>query len=214
MVEIGMKDIIDRNYLSMEPFDRNCSFRALDFSHKQISDELIARQAELHVLLSRKSTESPNSLMSQIFDLLEQGHISPIHPIQTFSFESIASAFAYMRSGRHIGKVVITNGESAKVEVPVRPAQRHLVLRSDVSYLIVGGLRGLCGSLAIHLAQHGAKCVVIMSRSGCQDEKSQDIVRNCNALGCEVVDAKADVCNLEEVRRAFKQAPLPIGGAI
>lgn len=42
MVEIGKRDILDRNQLSMEPFDRNCSFRALDFSHKQITDVLIA----------------------------------------------------------------------------------------------------------------------------------------------------------------------------
>jgi NADPH:quinone reductase-like Zn-dependent oxidoreductase len=43
MVEIGKKDIVDRNFLSMEPFDRNCSFRAVDFSYsKQIKDTLIA----------------------------------------------------------------------------------------------------------------------------------------------------------------------------
>lgn len=42
MVEIGKKDVLDRNALSMEPFDRNCSFKALDFSHKTISDALIA----------------------------------------------------------------------------------------------------------------------------------------------------------------------------
>lgn len=43
MIEIGKKDIVERNYLSMEPFDRNCSFRAVDFSYKQITNELIAR---------------------------------------------------------------------------------------------------------------------------------------------------------------------------
>ena len=44
MVELGKKDIVDRNKLSMEPFDRNCSFRAVDFSYtKAISNELIAR---------------------------------------------------------------------------------------------------------------------------------------------------------------------------
>jgi NADPH:quinone reductase-like Zn-dependent oxidoreductase len=42
MVEIGKRDILDRKQLAMEPFDRNCSYRALDFSHKQISDTLIA----------------------------------------------------------------------------------------------------------------------------------------------------------------------------
>jgi NADPH:quinone reductase-like Zn-dependent oxidoreductase len=46
MVEIGKKDIVDRNMLSMEPFDRNCSFRAMDFSYtRDISDPLIARFA-------------------------------------------------------------------------------------------------------------------------------------------------------------------------
>jgi NADPH:quinone reductase-like Zn-dependent oxidoreductase len=43
MVEIGKKDILDRNYLSMEPFDRNCSFRAVDLSYKQITDQTIQR---------------------------------------------------------------------------------------------------------------------------------------------------------------------------
>lgn len=42
MVEIGKKDILDRNKLSMEPFSRNASFRALDLSHDQITDEIIA----------------------------------------------------------------------------------------------------------------------------------------------------------------------------
>jgi len=42
MVEIGKKDILDRNSLSMEPFGRNASFRALDFSYREISDTLIA----------------------------------------------------------------------------------------------------------------------------------------------------------------------------
>ena len=44
MVEIGKRDIIDRNTLSMEPFDRNCSFRAVDMSYtKDIRDSLVAR---------------------------------------------------------------------------------------------------------------------------------------------------------------------------
>lgn len=43
MVEIGKRDIVDRNFLAMEPFERNCSFHAIDFSYsKQIKDPLIA----------------------------------------------------------------------------------------------------------------------------------------------------------------------------
>jgi NADPH:quinone reductase-like Zn-dependent oxidoreductase len=43
MVEIGKKDILDRNMLSMEPFNRNASFRALDLSHENISDDTLSR---------------------------------------------------------------------------------------------------------------------------------------------------------------------------
>lgn len=44
MVEIGKRDIVDRNSLSMEPFDRNCSFRAVDLSYtREFSDQLVGR---------------------------------------------------------------------------------------------------------------------------------------------------------------------------
>jgi NADPH:quinone reductase-like Zn-dependent oxidoreductase len=44
LVEIGKRDIVERNFLSMVPFDRNCTFRAVDLSYtKQISDDLIKR---------------------------------------------------------------------------------------------------------------------------------------------------------------------------
>ena len=159
-------------------------------------------------------TDSTNSLLSETFKLINGGHLKPVGPIKTFPFTDIPASFAYMRSGRHIGKIVITNGEKTTVEVPVRPASRTLSLRSDISYLIVGGLKGLCGSLAIYMAQHGAKNLISMSRSGCADERSQSVVENCKALGCVVHEAKADVSNADEVRRVFKTAAVPIGGVI
>jgi len=154
------------------------------------------------------------SLLTRIFDLVERGSIYPIHPITTFSFNNIPAAFAYMRSGRHIGKIVISDGEQASPKVPVRPSDLKFALRGDVSYLIVGGLKGLCGSLAIHMAQHGAKHLIAMSRSGCSDERSQGVILNCNALGCQVREAEADVASWEDVRKTFKKVTVPIGGVI
>ncbi|KAK8144631.1 hypothetical protein G3M48_005561 [Beauveria asiatica] len=196
MVEIGKKDVLDRNKLSMEPFDRNCSFRALDFSHKTITDGLIA------------------DLMGQIFALYKRGHIKPIHPIKVFPFEDIPAAFAYMRGGRHLGKIVISNGPNAKIEVPVRPAPRVFSLSDNVAYLIVGGLRGLCGSLTVHMARHGAKHIIALSRSGIDDERSQKIVKNCSSFGCRVYGAKGDVSVWEDVLGVFRDAPVPIGGVL
>ncbi|KAB2572374.1 Reducing polyketide synthase rdc5 [Lasiodiplodia theobromae] len=196
MIEIGKRDIVDRNYLAMEPFDRNCSYRALDYSFKAMTLPMIS------------------DLLSRIFRLVEEGHLKPIRPVTTFKFDSIASAFALIRSGRHMGKIVVTDGEDANPELPVRPARRELVLKPNASYLIVGGLKGLCGSLAIHLARSGAKHIVALSRSGCKDDVSQGIIHQCRSLGCEVQEAIADICNEEDVIRVFQQASPPIGGVI
>ncbi|OTA81918.1 hypothetical protein M434DRAFT_85057 [Hypoxylon sp. CO27-5] len=197
MVEIGKRDIVDRNTLSMEPFDRNCSFRAVDFSYtKDIKDSLVA------------------SLFDELFVLIDGGHIKPIHPITTFGFDEVQKALAYIRSGKHLGKIVISNGEREDIQVPIRPAIRGLQLRPDVSYLIVGGLKGACGTLAIHLAQYGARHLIISSRSGINDEASARIVASCNFYGCKVTEAKGDVGNIESVRQLFKSASPRIAGVI
>jgi len=119
-----------------------------------------------------------------------------------------------MRSGRHIGKIVISDRENAQAPIPVRSFGRKLVLRDDVSYLIVGGLKGLCGSLAIHLANNGAKHIIAMSRSGLTDARSQSVVVSCRSLGAQIQEARGDVSNFEDVQRVFDQAIKPVGGVI
>jgi acyl transferase domain-containing protein/NADPH:quinone reductase-like Zn-dependent oxidoreductase len=42
-VDIGKKDILDRASISMEPFNRNASYRAVDMSHECITPEVKAR---------------------------------------------------------------------------------------------------------------------------------------------------------------------------
>lgn len=197
MVEIGKRDIVDRNTLSMEPFDRNCSFRALDLSYtKDITDSVI------------------ENLFNELFPLIEAGHLKPIHPITTFGFEDIIPALAYIRSGKHLGKIVISSAEKEDVQVSIRPAIRKLQLQPDVSYLIVGGLKGACGTLAIHMAQHGARHIIVSSRSGISDDASIRIVDGCASHGCKVTEAKGDVGNIETVRRMFKFANPRISGVI
>ena len=89
-----------------------------------------------------------------------------------------------------------------------------LPLRDSGAYLIVGGLRGLCGTLAIYLAKEGAKYLAVMSRSGHTDQKSQGIIKQIHALGAHIDLLTADVTNANEVVEAFKQMKVPIAGII
>jgi NADPH:quinone reductase-like Zn-dependent oxidoreductase len=42
-IEIGKRDLLDRNSLSMEPFNRNASYCAVDMSRKSMPAEIIFR---------------------------------------------------------------------------------------------------------------------------------------------------------------------------
>jgi NADPH:quinone reductase-like Zn-dependent oxidoreductase len=109
MVEIGKKDILDRNSLPMAPFDRNISFRAVDLSPERSSDSLIAK------------------LLSQLFELIESNHIKPISPIRRFSWADIPSAIRFLRTGKHVGKIILSDhGSNAKIKVPV--CTKHYML--------------------------------------------------------------------------------------
>ena len=159
-------------------------------------------------------TDIMHRLLTQLMGLIDEGHINPISPIKTFTFDDIPSAFRFMRGANHIGKIVISNSSQNTIEVPVRPASRKFLLRSDISYLIIGGLKGLCGSLAVYMARHGAGHIVVMSRSGYKDEISQRVLKDLSSEGCQVDLAIGDVSNVDDVKRAFLNATAPIGGII
>jgi NADPH:quinone reductase-like Zn-dependent oxidoreductase len=195
MVELGKRDMLDRKSLSMEPFGRNASYRCFDMSHDIVSDAMI------------------NRLLKQLFALLEAGHVKPITPMTIFPWDDIPGAMRYMRSANHLGKIVISSG-SQPVEVPVRSSRKQLRLRDDVAYLLIGGLKGLCGTLAVHLAGLGAKHLAVMSRSGYGDEVSQRIIQDLRALGCVLTLIQGDVSVEDDVRRGIKQISVPVGGVI
>lgn len=195
MVELGKRDMLDRKGLSMEPFGRNASYRCFDMGHDIVSDAMI------------------NDLLKRLFVLLEAGHVKPVHVAKTFGWDNVSGAMRYMRSANHIGKIVITSGEEP-ITVPVRPSRLPLQLRGDAGYLLIGGLKGLCGSIAIRLANLGAKHIVVMARSGYDDEVSQRVILDLAGLGCAVTLGRGDVSKAEDVRRVIEQSPVPIGGVI
>lgn len=78
----------------------------------------------------------------------------------------------------------------------------------------MGGLKGLNGSLAVFLVRESARRLVVLSRSGYEDNKSKSVLADLKSLGAEVDLVQGDVTNLEDVRRAFSQASAPVCGII
>ncbi|KAH7070015.1 PKSKA1 [Paraphoma chrysanthemicola] len=194
MVELGRRDILDRNSLPLASFDRNSAFRVVDLFSETTSDALVTR------------------LMSKLFELIGGGFIKPITPVHKFAWNAIPAALQFLRPGTHIGKGVLT--EDNEIAVPIRRAPKSLCLRADGCYLIVSSLRGLCGGLGVYLAQQGAKHLAVMSRSGYADEKSRLVIKQINALGCNIDLLIADVTNGDAVTKAMQSTTVPIVGII
>jgi NAD(P)-dependent dehydrogenase (short-subunit alcohol dehydrogenase family) len=89
-----------------------------------------------------------------------------------------------------------------------------LIFNDAGAYLIVGGLKGLCGSLAVFLARHGVKHIVLLSRSGYDDSKSRKVLADLSSLGAHVDLVQGDVTLIADVRRTFAHASVPICGII
>ncbi|KAK4156109.1 hypothetical protein C8A00DRAFT_41378 [Chaetomidium leptoderma] len=197
-LEIGKRDIIDRNSLSMEPFNRNCSYRGIDISRPSILNDL--------PLIER--------VLQKVRQMLVAGHIKPISPVKVFPFTQIRDAMRYMRSGEHMGKIVLSTGDLEDIRIPIRQAPQSLTFDPRATYLIVGGLKGLCGSLAVYMARCGARNLSIMSRSGGDDERSRRVLRDLESLGATARIVHGDVSSLEDTKRVFQESVLPIKGVI
>ncbi|KAI0191440.1 putative polyketide synthase [Xylaria flabelliformis] len=195
-IDLGKKDIIAKKSISMEPFNRNCTYRGVDISRPSIVEDL--------PLVSR--------VLGKIRDLMMMGLIKPLHPVTTFSFTQIPDAMRYMRSREHIGKIVIS--DEADVQVSMSPLPIRLAFDPCAAYLIVGGLKGLCGSLAMYMAQHGARNLIVMCRSGVDDGRSQDVLRQLHALGSTVRVFEGDVSNPEDVLTLFRTQRPPVKGVV
>lgn len=155
-----------------------------------------------------------HSLLDEIFILIEGGHLKPINPLKVFPFREIPAALRLLRSGKNMGKLIISDGPGAQIHLPVRPKARCMRLRPNTCYLVIGGLRGLCSSLVIYLAKQGAKHIAVMSRSRCYDDHVQRVVQNVRALGCSIHLSQGDVCRLEDVRAVFEATPAPVVGIV
>ena len=136
-------------------------------------------------------------IFGSVFDMVRDGAIGPVQPVTAFKYSEMEQAFRFMQQAKHVGKIVLKAHPGDMV--PVIPRNPHpLALDEKATYLLVGGLGGIGRALATFLAEHGAKNLAFISRSGdAKSEAKQSIneIRkmgvNAIAYSCDVADAKA-----------------------
>jgi len=147
-------------------------------------------------------------MLRELMESIQAGEIELL-PYRVFSIQETIAAFRYMAQAKHIGKVVITQDEN-----PIQPSTD--VVRSDATYLITGGLGGLGLKVTEWLVDQGARHLVLLSRSGATG-KSQEIVKDLEGLGAQVLVLQADISQRDQLADALAkvdQTMPPLRGVV
>ncbi|RYP74755.1 hypothetical protein DL771_002819 [Monosporascus sp. 5C6A] len=123
---------------------------------------------------------------------------------------------AIQSTPRELGsaKRVVTYDEDTSFKV--LPSRMPLVLRGEVTYLMVGCLGGLGREVALWMAEGGAKHLAFVSRTGADKPAAAATVQSLRAGGVEVTVLRADVLKREEISRVVGKVnhAFPIRGVV
>ncbi|KAL9093844.1 MAG: hypothetical protein Q9165_003767 [Trypethelium subeluteriae] len=185
-IELGKKDFAVNSRLEMRSFARNVTFSAVD----------------LVTLLAGKP-EYGSKMWAEVMSLVRSGVAKPPQPITVFGISEVEKALRTMQSGKHIGKLVIVPRKDEVVKVVPRSASASL-LRSDSSYLLVGGLGGLGRAIAQWMLNHGARSLIFLSPSGSSRPAAKETVRILEDQGAKVTVFACDVGDIDEFQKVIE----------
>ncbi|KAL9123055.1 MAG: hypothetical protein Q9187_000382 [Circinaria calcarea] len=197
-IEIGKRDIQLNRYLEMEPLGRATSFTAIDLIH-----------------LGNHRGKVMSRVMADVLRLLDERAIQPVSPITVYPISEIQRAFRLMQAGKHMGKIIVKLNKGDLVSVISQ--KRPVKLLADASYLIVGGLGGIGRSIAQWFVQHGAKHLVLLSRSAASQTSSGAFLEQLKATGCNIVTRNCNISERSELARAVNactEGMPPVRGVI
>jgi len=145
--------------------------------------------------------------------ILSDGYLPPATVTQ-FPASHLDRALRHIRQqqrqGGHAGKVIIAPqyGESVKVLPRAQPPPLE---DGNATYLVVGGVSGLGGAIALWMASRGAKNVVVLSRNARGHRQAAAVAEEAAAKGCRLQFLDGDVSTEESLVALLAQisATLP-----
>jgi NAD(P)-dependent dehydrogenase (short-subunit alcohol dehydrogenase family)/acyl carrier protein len=189
-LEIGKIDVYRNTHIGLQRLKDNISYFVIDLAQH----------------LQHKPAYAV-SLLAEIAERFAAGEYRPL-PHTVFPITKAAEAFRHMAQGKHVGKNVLAFDLP---EIPIGPCTaEQLWFRGDASYLITGGAGGFCLEVAKWMARHGARHLVLMSRSGPRDESACQNIEQLRAAGVTVLDARGDVTQWPDVQRVVQQIALDL----
>ncbi|TGJ84954.1 hypothetical protein E0Z10_g3853 [Xylaria hypoxylon] len=201
-IEIGKRDINTFKDLPMEPFERNISFSSVDLA-----------------MAMKHNTKLMGQIMAEVGQLVldeETRKYAAPRPLTVFRQSGLEDAFRSLQTGRHVGKLVVDWAQEDTIQVVDR-RQLEYEFDGNATYLIAGGLGGIGRNVAVWMSQHGAKYLVLLSRSGVNSDQAKGLITQLEAEGVNIYAPPCDICDVDAlsavVRFAQDKLP-PIKGCI
>ena len=180
-IDISRRDSNSKTRLEITNVDNNASLMSVD---------LLAVIAERPKVAKR--------LIADVARLLAYGKIRTVTPVTRFSISEAEVALKTQQTGKTMGKLVVV--PSATDVIKATPSKRlNNLLRSDATYILVGGTGGLGRSMARWMVGKGARNIVLVSRSGSVTGKVKELVDELAAAGANIVVRRCNVVNKAEV---------------
>ncbi|KAJ5103216.1 hypothetical protein N7532_003745 [Penicillium argentinense] len=118
-------------------------------------------------------------IWSKVVRLFHEGRLRGPSSLSVYGVTDVEEAFAALGTEKHV--VIATDGN--EVVTVSQPKPPTTLFRSDASYLLIGGLGGIGSTIALWMADQGARNLVLVNRSGLATEASHSLVRDLSDKG-------------------------------
>ncbi|KAH7138739.1 KR domain-containing protein [Dendryphion nanum] len=201
-IELGKKDIHSMVFsalggLPMQPFADNAMFASVD------------------VPSLYKTRDRISDILSAIVKLASEGKITAPQPLQIFKSGEIDQAFRLMKSGKHIGKILIKFSDNDLVLA--KRIRTQEIFDAKATYVLAGGLGGISRSICKWMVGKGARNIILISRSKVQNGETQSFLAGLRSNGAKVVTPSCDVGDIRQIEatvQLIKDTMPPIKGCI
>lgn len=137
----------------------------------------------------------------EVRSFLNQGKLTRIQNVETLPFSKAHEALnKILLAEENSKKLILVPSLDDLVLAPPHPALASTSsLKTQATYIIVGGTGGLGRSMARWMIQNGARCIVLVSRSATITPAIQSLMDEAQASGAQVIVRHCNIADEKSV---------------
>ncbi|KAK0624155.1 hypothetical protein B0T14DRAFT_583400 [Immersiella caudata] len=140
--------------------------------------------------------------LKAVVENISSGTMMPPTKASVFPVSELSKGLEKVREGA-VHPVVLISGTKEQVKATHRTSKS--IFRRDGTHVIVGGTGGLGRSMAKYMVEHGARNIVLLSRSGGGKEMVEQLREEINCPTARVLVKKCDASDEAQVRQLVSE---------